>query len=909
MNRFFGIIAKIFGGTAGSVATASFVICAISGIFLAIPYKIADPFDSVSLILLDNPSAAFFRNIHYWSAQLFLVFTLLHIIDHFIQNTEFIVGKGIWTRLILSLPVVFFVMISGFILKGDPDALSAHAVLSGLLNKIPFAGSLINDSLLVSGSSLELVYIHHVASATIILIIIIIEHSRRIWPLPSTFIILLLSTLILSFFLHPSFGRETGAGPWYFIGFQEILLWSPNPGRTWWLFILLIVLIWVLPRLVPRFNLRMKFLLLAFLLFYVMISITGAFFRDSDKNLTWPWQRDPNCNSSLAFHPLTLTLADDPVYVKGIPRINGQREACLLCHDNVTGFSPAHAPEAVGCYTCHRGDPFTLNKRRAHKNMILIPGNVEDAWQTCGSASCHPDIPARINSSLMTSMSGVVTVDRFVFGEETSLSQLAHIKDIGHSAADQHLRDLCANCHLGHEKVNLGPVSQISRGGGCNACHLNYTDSARLDLQAYQNNKSIIENEIFHHPQLNLNVTDEHCFGCHSRSGRIATSYQGWHETMFDAEKIPEKGKFRVLEDERVLEFISEDVHHQKGMSCTDCHISYELMGDGKAYAHKEEQVMIRCEDCHFTQSPSLISYPDLDSESKKIIAQRRWEVEGKLFLTTKAGNRAMINAWKDSTGHYLLRTKSGDTLLPLKTPLPVCLEGGSHKALSCESCHTAWTPQCIGCHNVYDERVQGFDMLEYKEKQGSWVEHVGVFLAGAPTLGVVRDSTGSKMIKTFTPGMIISIDQQSFSQNKKGEPDRFLRLYSPISAHTTIREGRSCKSCHLDPLAIGYGRGELVYDMTSGRGRWSFRSNYAPNAYDSLPEDAWIGFLENPPLLASTRENARPFNLEEQRAILAVGACLTCHEEGSAVIKASLSDFPALLKKISPKCVLPDWE
>ena len=32
------------------------------------------------------------------------------------------------------------------------------------------------------------------------------------------------------------------------------------------------------------------------------------------------------------------------------------------------------------------------------------------------------------------------------------------------------------------------------------------------------------------HPGLDLKTTDDHCFGCHSRSGRIGASYAGWHE-------------------------------------------------------------------------------------------------------------------------------------------------------------------------------------------------------------------------------------------------------------------------------------------------------------------------------------------------------------------------------------------
>ena len=42
------------------------------------------------------------------------------------------------------------------------------------------------------------------------------------------------------------------------------------------------------------------------------------------------------------------------------------------------------------------------------------------------------------------------------------------------------------------------------------------------------------------HPSVSLKVSDNHCFGCHSRSGRISTNYEGWHETTLEAEQMPD---------------------------------------------------------------------------------------------------------------------------------------------------------------------------------------------------------------------------------------------------------------------------------------------------------------------------------------------------------------------------------
>ena len=113
------------------------------------------------------------------------------------------------------------------------------------------------------------------------------------------------------------------------------------------------------------------------------------------------------------------------------------------------------------------------------------------------------------------------------------------------------------------------------------------------------------------------------------------------------------------------------------------------------------------------------------------------------------------------------------------------------------------------------------------------------------------------------------------------------------------------CQSCHNDPLAIGYGRGKLTFDND---GKWRFQNEFAIDEHDNLPQDAWIGFLNNNQGKA-TRIGSRPFTIEEQKSILTAGACLTCHKDNSKVMIKSLSNFDELLKQVSTKCVLPDWE
>jgi hypothetical protein len=76
----------------------------------------------------------------------------------------------------------------------------------------------------------------------------------------------------------------------------------------------------------------------------------------------------------------------------------------------------------------------------------------------------------------------------------------------------------------------------------------------------------------------------------------------------------------------------------------------------------------------------------------------------------------------------------------------------------------------------------------------------------------------------------------------------------------------------------------------------------------DGFPANAWIPFLGERHDMVSTRDDVRPFSIEEQRRILRVGACLTCHGARSTVMRDSVRDFDRLLARRSPRCVLPVW-
>lgn len=592
------------------------------------------------------------------------------------------------------------------------------------------------------------------------------------------------------------------------------------------------------------------------------------------------------------------------VYIK-IENIG--EESCQNCHAGTKGDSDYHNPELIGCISCHLGNPNTLDKDDSHQGMVLIPGNLSDAKATCGT--CHPNELAKIENSLMTTNSGLVAVNKYIFGEADSPDYQYHIKDVKNSAADKHIRDLCANCHLGAEKTEFGEITQLSRGGGCNACHLNYSKEAKNDLQKYlSSNKKVLPK---FHPATNIFVRNEHCYGCHSRSSRISTNYEGWQETVLDEKDIVQKKGYKVSEDKRVYKYIGEDLHHNKGLLCVDCHSSHEVMGDGKKYAHAEQAVKLQCSDCHFKDKPNTTVYSKLDAESLLVFLHRDYKHTDKPIITVENGKHPLVNTYVDASGKAFLIGKKDGKIHELKPQSEVCSRDNAHKNVSCATCHSSWTSRCIGCHNLYDKNEpRAFDLLDLKYGKGQWREHVAEFSSSLPAMGV-RESKNKRHIEPAIPGMILTIDKGSYAGKEIGKDVSFFRLYAANSPHTTTKSVRDCKSCHANSATLGYGNGKLVYDIKNGKGKWNFTPEYANNPNDNLPEDAWIPFLTAPKkgVINSTRLDFRPFTVEEQQQLLLVGACLQCHKDDSKVMNQSLvNGIKPLLKKLNKSCILPSW-
>jgi hypothetical protein len=923
--------------TWGDLAFALLGIAVLSGLPLVVPFDIRRAYDSLAWMLLTNPAGAFFRNLHYWSGQLFLVLTLVHTWVHLRRSTELRLRPGTWARVALSLPLSVFVMLTGFLLRGDAESQQAVRILAASLESMPLLGRSLALFLLGTEGNRQLIYVHHVGTASLLVWLFVAEHARAVWPRRVALIESFLACVGLGLFFSPTLHDGLDPlvkGPWYLLGLQELLHWASRPVFVVAAGVVLMAWVLFLPRLSDRWARASKWLLASALVLYAALTVMGVFFRGE----AWAW----GFAGARAAHGLTAHglgawrgVPVDALKAHRVPVVLGRREGCLFCHRGVTGLSASHATDAVGCASCHGGNPFSLDKATAHGRMTLVPGNLDTADRTCGTAACHAGIVPRVRTSLMNTLAGIIAVDRQVWtgkpaspGERHALPQVA---ELGHTGADSHLRQLCASCHVGAAKAGLGPVGELSRGGGCNACHLTYTAAQLRDLERYRATRATGQDVApATHPNISIAIESRHCFGCHSRSGRISTSYEGWMET--DLKAAPSTGHYRTLEDGRVFVAVvpptakpapgsagrasplpaGADVHARRGMACVDCHTAREVMGEGMARGRKTEALRVACTHCHVRGAPPLVPGEGLDAESRKIATLRGRSSPGERFLV--AGDGPLLNTAVDADGKPHLVAKSSGLRLELRAPAAVCVEGGGHVRLSCQSCHAAWAPRCTRCHTKFDPGAEGVDLLDGTATRGAWVETAGGFSAQAPTLGVAEGGSraAESRIDTFIPGMVITLDR---NQAPGGRPDHvFRRLYARAFSHTISKEARTCQSCHADPVALGYGEGKLMYGLSTEneersteRGVWRFVPAQPPGP-DGLPADAWVGFLQERAAGASTRQDVRPFTIEEQRRILTVGACLTCHDPVSTALRTSVTDWKGTLARVSPRCVLPRW-
>ncbi len=351
-------------------------------------------------------------------------------------------------------------------------------------------------------------------------------------------------------------------------------------------------------------------------------------------------------------------------------------KACLTCHTGIEHirsdsskmmqkiYEKGHEMgDPNGCVICHQGDPTeTIDKNKAHKDLIPFPGSMWSIDKTCGR--CHEDYVYNGMRSLMMTEAGKIQGAVWGWGwqesyavrwgnydvedtdgpkprwgtetyknymhrlskaypgefpkklEEVPQTNIHNLVARPEEAIFTYLRTECLRCHVGVKgKQRRGDY----RGMGCASCHIPYSDEGFYEGNDPTITKDIPGHLLVHRIQssretkVQVNgitysgIPDETCTTCHNRGKRIGVSYTGIAEAAYDT-PWNEDGSGQYKLHGKRYHSIKDDVHHQidsrtgnpmGGLLCQDCHTTISVHGNGNLHGTTLAEVEVECADCH----------------------------------------------------------------------------------------------------------------------------------------------------------------------------------------------------------------------------------------------------------------------------------------------------------------------
>ncbi len=610
------------------------------------------------------------------------------------------------------------------------------------------------------------------------------------------------------------------------------------------------------------------------------------------------------------------------------------QENCLNCHQGIEPTSESH-PLNLGCTACHGGNGNAEDKDEAHATLIYDPAaktgkrnpsSLKVVEQSCGRAGCHSQNAEptlnwadRMRKSPMGTLSGMIgglryqwagqsgkeakfgiypveDLDGTIPKDQGALKQLQALpwfseknlrrdKDhgpntatISHHFADHLLRKSCFGCHL-----DAPAPAGINRSQGCAACHFTYNNEG-----TYRGGDPMVSQVETGHPQshaMTVLPPQSVCVQCH----------QGFASQPREAFAPQSTGpdRFRLAGSGGG----SKDVHLAAGMECIDCHTANDVMGDGNIYSRQYQAVEVRCETCHGTiKEPALTE--ELQTPNDPTVRQSRhyegWDnLPGDLLAITARGNK-MSNVKKIGEQIITFGKRTGTWFV---TPQANNQKTGhnltAHQNLECTTCHSQNAPRCQGCHITFQTgnpasqngKPEAFSPYQFHIENQSPRLMVGPRGKITPMLGqsprtlTILDDQNHPVPVLDRDGTVKGKWLDWKFTNARGYSGS-NKAYS-AQPHSTGTSVRSCAGCHLDPMTLGLGPGDIEIGRQSSGSSDRIKPltrNHKISRVSPLEEEIKVT-LQGHPLSGASQSNARPFNQKELTRILKVGNCIPCHD------------------------------
>ncbi len=215
----------------GEYSLLALYISVLSGVVVALQYDPAAPLYSVSTLDTLVPFGAYFRSLHFYSSQLFFLFCVCHLFGIFELAQNY--SRKQWLMLSATLPVGLLILFTGYVLRGDSTGFSAGMIAEAILLDIPYIGETINNLLFsISENGMKRIYVNHIIGFGLLWGWLAWGHLKKFRISFDRHILLCIAILLFSIFitapLEPDhLGVTHIAGPWFFLGLQELLRYLP----------------------------------------------------------------------------------------------------------------------------------------------------------------------------------------------------------------------------------------------------------------------------------------------------------------------------------------------------------------------------------------------------------------------------------------------------------------------------------------------------------------------------------------------------------------------------------------------------------------------------------------------------------------------------------------------------------
>lgn len=246
----------------GGINALLFVILAVSGLLLRFAYTPSQSgaYDSIIALQENVPFGSLLRNIHHWSAMLMVVTAFLHLLRVFYSMSIFRERSINWFFGLGLMLLVLFSNFTGYLLPWDQLSYWAVTIMTNMLDYFPLIGQPLANLFRGGDSVNEQTLLNFFTLHTGLLpILFVVFSALHIWQVRKAkgitvsnktaqtmvpaypnlvwkeiVLALLLVVLLLGFSMfvdapllekaNPAISPNPSKAPWYFMGFQEMLM-------------------------------------------------------------------------------------------------------------------------------------------------------------------------------------------------------------------------------------------------------------------------------------------------------------------------------------------------------------------------------------------------------------------------------------------------------------------------------------------------------------------------------------------------------------------------------------------------------------------------------------------------------------------------------------------------------------